>query len=180
MPCESAGAGPRGAWRHPPPTRTRTTQTIFSLISSGLRSSPGGSKARRSCVTTRSKGGFRLDGKDQRGLVWVRREPAGAGDTTTHSGPPRVVILASNANDWRFETGSAQPRPFREPDFFSARQVLRGAHRRRRGASGIKSEAVGFRSLSGPAASPASLLRGVSWRRCALKATATSPTWGNF
>lgn len=102
MPCESAGAGlvALGAIRRRLALDdANDSLSHFQRIEKLAGRQEGETFLRHHTI----KGWFRLDGKDQRGLVWVRREPAGAGDTTTHSGPPRVVILASNANDWRFE-----------------------------------------------------------------------------
>jgi len=105
MPCESAGAGlvALGAMRRRLALDdANDSLSHFQRIEKLAGRLEGETFLRHHTI----KGRFRLDGKDQRGLVWVRREPASASDTTTHSGPPRVVILASNANDWRFERES--------------------------------------------------------------------------
>ncbi|HUR32245.1 MAG TPA: hypothetical protein VM032_00505, partial [Vicinamibacterales bacterium] len=102
MPCESAGAGlvALGAIRH----RLALDHANDSLSHfQRIKRLAGRLEGETFLRHQKYKGRFLLDGMDQRGLVWVRREPAGAGDTTTHSGPPRIAILASNANDWRFE-----------------------------------------------------------------------------
>jgi hypothetical protein len=102
MPCESAGAGlvALGAIRRRLALDdANDSLSHFQRIEKLAGRREGETFLRHHTI----KGRFRLDGKDQRGLVWVRREPAGAADNSTHSGPPRVVILSSNANEWRFE-----------------------------------------------------------------------------
>jgi hypothetical protein len=49
------------------------------------------------------KGRFRLDGKDQRGLVWARLEQRAGTDKSAQSGPPRIAIHPGNASEWRLE-----------------------------------------------------------------------------
>jgi hypothetical protein len=49
------------------------------------------------------RGRFRLDGKDERGWLWVRQEQRGTAEKSTQSGPPRVSIHAANATDWQLE-----------------------------------------------------------------------------
>lgn len=101
MPCESAGAGlvTLGAIRH-----RLTLGDANDALSHFERIDRFA--ARRDTETymrhNSIKGRFRLDGKDPRG-VWARREQGGTADRSAQSGPPRVVILPSNANQWRFE-----------------------------------------------------------------------------
>lgn len=102
MPCESAGAGlvALGAIR-----RRLALQDASDALSHFQRIEKLAGRCDHETFLRHDsmKGRFRLDGKDQRGLVWVRRVPSGAGDSWTQNGPPRVVILASNANQWRLE-----------------------------------------------------------------------------
>lgn len=102
MPCESAGAGlvALGAIR-----RRLSLDDASDSLSHFQRIEKLAARCDSETFLRHDtmKGRFRLDGKDQRGMVWVRRVSGGAGDPFVQNGPPRVVILPSNANQWRFE-----------------------------------------------------------------------------
>jgi hypothetical protein len=102
MPCESAGAGlvAVGAIR-----RRLSLHDASDCLSHFERIAKLAGRCDSETFLRHDtmKGRFRLDGIDQRGLVWVRRVSGGAGDPFAQNGPPRIVILASNANQWRFE-----------------------------------------------------------------------------
>lgn len=101
MPCESAGAGlvTLGAIRHRLALDdANDSLSHFERIDRLASRRDTETYLRHSSI----KGRFRLDGKDLRG-VWARREQTGTADRSSQSGPPRVVILPSNSNQWRFE-----------------------------------------------------------------------------
>jgi hypothetical protein len=102
MPCESAGAGlvALGALRH-----RLTSADANDAISHYERIER--LAARFECETyvqnASMRGRFRLEGRDERGWVWARREQKGTTNDWTQSGPPRISIHPSSANQWRLE-----------------------------------------------------------------------------
>ena len=101
MPCESAGAGlvTLGAIRHRLTLDdANDALSHFERIEKFAARQDAETYLRHNSI----KGRFRLDGKDPRG-VWARREQRRHSDKSAQSGPPRVVILPANANQWRFE-----------------------------------------------------------------------------
>jgi hypothetical protein len=102
MPCESAGAGlvALGAMRRRLALDDANDSLSHYQRIERLATRCEGETFLRHDVM---KGRFRLEGRDQRGLVWARKEPPSTADTFEKSGPPRVVILPSNASEWQFE-----------------------------------------------------------------------------
>src|SRR5262245_43197412 len=99
MPCESAGAGlvTLGAIRHRLALHdANDSLSHFERIERLASRRDTETYLRHNSI----RGRFRLEGKDLRG-VWARREQGGTTDRSGQSGSPRVVILPSNANQWR-------------------------------------------------------------------------------
>lgn len=102
MPCESAGAGlvALGAIRR----RLALPDASDSLSHFQRIEKLAGRCDNETFLRHETmKGRFRLDGKDRRGVVWVRRVSSGTGDRFTQDGPPRVALLPGNASQWRLE-----------------------------------------------------------------------------
>jgi hypothetical protein len=102
MPCESAGAGlvTLGAIRYRLTLAdANDALSHFERIERLAARQDGETFLRHQSM----KGRFRLDGKDQRGFVWVRQEQRGGADRSGQSGPPRIAIHAGNAAEWRLE-----------------------------------------------------------------------------
>ena len=102
MPCESTGAGlvTLGAIRY----RLTLAEANDALSHFERIQALAVRQDNETCLRHQSmKGRFRLDGKDQRGLVWARQQQTTAADRFTGNGPPRVAIHAGNANEWRLE-----------------------------------------------------------------------------
>ena len=102
MPCDSAGAGlvALGAIRY----RLTLAEANDALAHFERIQALAVRQDGETCLRHQSmRGGFRLDGKDQRGWVWARHEQTTAADRFTRNGPLRVAIHAENANDWRLE-----------------------------------------------------------------------------
>lgn len=102
MPCESAGAGliTLGAIRY----RLTLADANDALSHFERIEKLAARQDAETCLRHQSmKGRFRLDGRDQRGLVWARQEQKGGADKSAQSGPPRIAIHSGNASEWRLE-----------------------------------------------------------------------------
>lgn len=102
MPCDSAGAGlvALGAIRY----RLTLAEANDALSHFGRIQALAGERAGRTRLRHESlRGSFRLDGTDQRGWVWARKEQTAVVDRFTGSGPPRVGIRAESAKEWRLQ-----------------------------------------------------------------------------
>lgn len=102
MPCESAGAGlvALGAIRYRLTLpEANDALSHFDRIERLAARGDGETSLRHQSM----RGRFRLEGRDPRGLVWVRQEQRTPADRFNSSGPPRVAIHAGNANEWRLE-----------------------------------------------------------------------------
>ena len=102
MPCESAGAGlvALGAIRYRLTLpEANDALSHFERIERLAARGDGETYLRHKSL----KGRFRVEGRDPKGLVWVRQEQKEAADRFNSNGPLRVAIHAGNASEWRLE-----------------------------------------------------------------------------
>ena len=102
LPCESAAAGlvALGAIRYRLTLAdANDALSHFERIERLAARRDGETYVRHQTV----RGRFRLQGRDARGLVWVRQEQKTIADRFSSNGPPAIAIHAGNANEWRLE-----------------------------------------------------------------------------
>jgi hypothetical protein len=102
MPCESAAAGlvALGAIRY----RLTLAEANDALSHFERLESLAARLDRETYLRHQTiRGRFRLQRRDDRGVVWVRQEQKTVTDRFSSNGPPAIAIHAGNANEWRLE-----------------------------------------------------------------------------